>query len=356
MAETQLIYFAKTDKLTNIKPIRNDVIPYVFNMENVPAFMFLPTLQSFLKNISTDKLYDIILLHWNMKNSFKEYYKNILEQYTNVRIRFVDNQDVYDTLSELNVYTIDSRMLLPWMLLDYKKAVVCNWNVFFRDSVEYIKDVLTDDKIIAGCKSILKIGMVNDVSDKYERYIQNELKILHKYELIDSNVVVMNLEKIRSTYSYKDILSKFDNIKEVLSFDEMLNLVIQEEKEFLNYEWNYYYTENLEENRIIKQAPKKLLEKYNESKINAKIVTYNPEFIWTLEPSEYNLKYWEYIKKSDFYHLFFGHMAAMIGNSMSSNTPIPKSMGRKLIGAIKCIQDHGFWYTIKYMYQRLRAM
>ena len=166
----------------------------------------------------------------------------------------------------------------------------------------------------------------------------------------------MNLEKIRSTYSYKDILSKFDNIKEVLSFDEMLNLVIQEEKEFLNYEWNYYYTENLEENRIIKQAPKKLLEKYNESKINAKIVTYNPEFIWTLEPSEYNLKYWEYIKKSDFYHLFFGHMAAMIGNSMSSNTPIPKSMGRKLIGAIKCIQDHGFWYTIKYMYQRLRAM
>ena len=153
-----------------------------------------------------------------------------------MRIRFVDNQDVYDTLSELNVYTIDSRMLLPWMLLDYKKAVVCNWNVFFRDSVEYIKDVLTDDKIIAGCKSILKIGMVNDVSDKYERYIQNELKILNKYELIDSNVVVMNLEKIRSTYSYKDILSKFDNIKEVLSFDEMLNLVIQEEKEFLNYE------------------------------------------------------------------------------------------------------------------------
>ena len=352
IAETQLVYFAKTEKTPTIEPFKSASLPYVFNLGQVPEFMFLPTLKSFLEHISPDRMYDVILLHWNMKSDFIKYYKTMVSQYKNVRLSFVDNQDIKDTLLELDYYPVDSRILLPWILPKYKTAVVFNWNTFFNSNLDYIENICLDEHLIAGCKNALCIGMANDVSDKYEHYLQDELNIKNKFELINSNAFFINLEKMRTTYSYKDIFSKFNNIKKDISFDETLNLIIQQDIKLLDLEWNYYYTEDSEENRIIKQAPKHILDEFNTSKNCAKTISYNPNFIWSSIPSDYNLKYWNSVRNSDFYHLFLGHMAAIIEHS-GKPMFISKPIIRKLAGGFKCIEDHGLLYTIKYAYRRI---
>lgn len=355
VAETQLIYFAKTEKINNIIPLNEHIIPYIFNLERVPDFLLLPTLQSFLKNTVKSKKYDLIILHWNMKKNIKKYFEDMIKMYENVRVSFIDNQDIFNTLNDLELETIDSRILLPWILVNYKKARVFNWNVFINGSLDYIENIDFEDNVLAGCKSVLRIGMANDVSDKYEIHLKDDLKLINKFELLDSNMLLMNLEKIRDMYSYKTVFDKINGIKNVTNFDELLNLLIQQNIKFLDHNWNYYYTEDIEENRIIKQIPQNMLEEYNENKNNAKIISYNPSFIWSLDASDYNLKYWNYIRTTNLYHLFFGHMAALFGGSV--NPPVTsKTIGKKLIGGLKCVQDHGLLYTIKYTYKRFCSM
>ena len=240
IAETQLIYFAKTELVPTIMPFRDTAIPVVFNIEQVPPFMFLPTLHTFLNNISSNKEYDVILLHWNMKLNFINYYKKMVSQYKNVRLSFIDNQDIYNTLLELNYYPMDTRILLPWILREYDKALVYNWNIFFQSNLDYIENVNIENHLLAGCKSVLKIGMANDISDKYEKYLLKDLGIINKLNLLDTHALWFNLKKMRKTFSYKELFQKFEGRKEKLPFDEELNLAIQQDVLFLNYDWNYY--------------------------------------------------------------------------------------------------------------------
>lgn len=353
VAETQLIYFAKTDKMISMKSLDKVTIPYIFNVEQIPEFMFLPTIESFLKKISSNRKYDLYILHWNMKKNYQSYYQNLLKQYSNLRVSFIDNQDIYDTFVELGLNPIDTRLVLPWILPNYEKAMVLNWNLFFNKAIDDIEQVDLNDKLVAGSKGVLKIGMANDVSDQYETYLREKLNIENKYDLVDTNAFLMNLEKFRSKYSCKDIIKKLKEIEFLGSFDEALNSIVKDDTVILEQKWNYFYTENAEEIRVIKQIPRKMLEDYNSAKKCAKIISYNSNFVWNQEASEYNLKYWNFVKTTDFYHLFLAYFNVIIEHSTDHISTTPKSLIKKIIGALKCVLDHGFLYTIKYAYKRL---
>ena len=357
LSEVQLLYFENTLKNTQINPIKTNNIPIVFNIDNIPPFLFLVTIKSLLNNIYKAEQYDIIILHWNISSNFIKLFDEQFYDYTNIRVSYINLCNIYDTLKERHLYPADSRILLPWILSEYNSVACFNWNILFNQNIKNLNTISLNDQLIIGCKDILMIGMANDVSDKYEKFLVDDLKIEDKNNLLDYRAFIMNLSQIRQTMQPLKMLNQLNNIgqNKKLSISEELNIIFQKKMFLECYELLYYYTEDINETRVIKQAPLNLYNKYNANENKAFLISYNPSCLGSLNGSKINIAYWNIARTLDVYHLLLEHFSFVLCSS--GIQPLKhRSLSNKAKGCLRCIRDHGFLYTVKYGIKKIIAL
>lgn len=347
VAEVQLLYFEKTNQTAN--PVHSaGAVPIVFHIDKVPPFLFLVTLDSFLKQTATDQLYDVIILHWNIPSNFIMHFNKMIVKYENINATYIDYSDIEYTLMEMNLYVPDSRVLLPWILPRYDNVLCFSWNTIFNIEPSSIKILDIKDNWIAGNKDILMIGTANDVFDDYKAYLIQKLGIKNVESLIDYRSFYMNLSAIRKVLNPNEISSILKQCKKNLTVSEELNIIVQNYVLFYPRRLSYYHTEDQNEIRLMKQAPLYLYNAFNSSRDKIPVIHYNPDCLWNFDGSEFNTSYWNATKKLSLYHLFLEHYAHVVC-SATINTSPNKPFYRKVLGGIKCIKDHGLAYTIKYV-------
>ena len=352
LAEVQLIYFEKTEKSLYLRPQEQNSTAIAFYLDQVPPFLLLPTLNSFLTSISKGKTYDIIILHWNISKAYLKYFKNLAEQRNNIKVNFVDLYDIKNTLMELNLPDVDARILLPWIIPEFDKILCFNWNVLFKKELVILENIDFNGHLVVGSKDILRIGLANDITDKYEKRLKKDLGIEDINSLASPYAFILNLFEIRKKLMLRKIFQTIKEGKKNWDFCEQLNLIYHGEIHLQDFRLNYYYTEDPNELRIIKQAPVHAYNEYVACEDQAITVSYSPSVLWSVDGSEFNVNYWKNIKESDFYHLFITHFSVLVTNS-SLPKAVNKPLYKKLIGGIKCIKDHGFLYTFQYALRRL---
>lgn len=346
--ETQIIYFEHTDKMCDICPIEKNIIPVVFNIDPIPPFMFTVTLESFVSQCLPNRKYDVYILHHNISKNFLDNFNIILKKNGNIKVRYIDYNIINRTIIELDKKTVDIRLLLPWLFIKYNKILYCNWNTMFTKSLDDLFMMDIENYYIAGAQDIIMTGKVFDVSPTYEKYLKKEfgLNLLNKF--INTDVCLINTYLIRNEFLPNDFLMK-DLPEKVPTFKEKCNSVFKNKILILPQAWNYYYTEDIEEKRLINQAPLKFVNEYNNAR-DFYIATYNANIMWDVSGSKFCTNYWKVARTTDFYPLFLGHFSVVLNSTNSSN----KSwFFTKLDGLFKCIQDHGFAYTFVYFFKKL---
>ncbi|WP_417088142.1 hypothetical protein, partial [Hungatella effluvii] len=117
----------------------------------------------------------------------------------------------------------------------------------------------------------------------------------------------------------------------------------------------YYYTEDINETRVIKQAPLNLYNKYNANENKAFLISYNPSCLGSLNGSKINIAYWNIARTLDVYHLLLEHFSFVLCSS--GIQPLKhRSLSNKAKGCLRCIRDNGFLYTVKYCIKKIIAL
>lgn len=348
--ESQLIYFENTEKEELLQPEKNSNIPVVFDIDRIPPYLFSVTIESFIKQINKNSVYEVIIAHHGVEKNFLNMFKEQMAVYGNVVVKFYDYLRAERTVKGLGAQIEDVRLLLPWILVHYDKVLFAKWNVWFKEETESLLNVDMGDCLVAGVKDVLMIGQALDISPQYEEYLEKDLGIASVYDLVDTSVMLMNLKAIREKYQMKQMLHK-KLPKPCPTYREKINVLYQNNIKYLPQKYVYYYTENQEEKRVINQTPLILNNAYAEAADEPVVMVYNSDTMWNQEGSVFCNDYWEVVRKLPYYQLFISRLWMREGEC--GNVGREPWVLKKVKGGIMCIEDHGLPYTLSYAARRV---
>lgn len=348
--ESQLIYFENTEKEELLQPEKNSNIPVVFDIDRIPPYLFSVTIESFIKQINKNSVYEVIIAHHGVEKNFLNMFKEQMAVYGNVVVKFYDYLRAERTVKGLGAQIEDVRLLLPWILVHYDKVLFAKWNVWFKEETESLLNVDMGDCLVAGVKDVLMIGQALDISPQYEEYLEKDLGIASVYDLVDTSVMLMNLKAIREKYQMKQMLHK-KLPKPCPTYREKINVLYQNNIKYLPQKYVYYYTENQEEKRVINQTPLTLNNAYAEAADEPVVMVYNSDTMWNQEGSVFCNDYWEVVRKLPYYQLFISRLWMREGEC--GNVGREPWVLKKVKGGIMCIEDHGLPYTLSYAARRV---
>jgi len=250
--ELQLVTFSDTEPAREIAPaFSTKNLPVVFsvNTENLPYIAV--TIRSLYQHRRAGWNYDVILLHPSeFKGSEEEYFfqetfQSILEDYEgaeNISIRLYDPKDHLGRLEvrpwgEPNGKDQYYLTMLPWILPKYERVLY-----LFSSLLLVQDDVVTLFEQDLGERSI---GAVHDIYFYGER-LKNancEKKISFMddpYAYAGTDVVLLDLTRLRETFDASDVLLSWESDTEELSSADMFNMLFEGEVSFLPFTWDYY--------------------------------------------------------------------------------------------------------------------
>ena len=103
-----------------------------------------------------------------------------------------------------------------------------------------------------------------------------------------------------------------------------------------------FFTENTDEIRVINQSPLSIADDYVNTK-KATVQIFSAWMLGSVSGTQLSLELRERMDKSK-YHSYFNAVGVYVPTTGGFKS---KAMS-KIDGGFKCIQDHGFWYTVGY--------
>lgn len=343
--ETQLIYFDHTEKIVPIKcSHKKENVNLLFDLctiENTPYYFDL-TVNSFLSSINHERDYNVIIAHNDMSNIYRQAFEEKFAKYQNINLQYLNWNNVAYELKDQHLEIDDYRVILPWILKEYDKLLVLPWNVIINNSVDRIYDVNIENYAIAAVNDLLFSGHVRSVDGKYENYLRKYMEIDEHGIMFSSEVYMLNLENIREKYKKSDFLIKRGG-KNKYKLGELLNCVYGKDRMMLSMDMVKYYTEDERELKVINQSPFRMVDDY--MAINEPDITiYSKQMLGCTTATKMSFKLRQMMHDSQ-YHFYFEN-SRVYGNN---DGDVHKSkVMKKIDGGFKCVQDHGFWYTVGY--------
>ena len=347
--ESQLIYFdhaeARDPMIPACGPETVPVLLYYGDEEREKIKGFLPeqAVRTFLETKTPGRAYELILLHFGLAPQYLKYYQKLCEEAGGVSFRNIDLRLERKALEDVGYEPADSRLLLPWILENYDRALYVNWNSLFRKPVDELLDMDPGDDFAAGPCDVLRIGQIRAVDGKYEKYLRSVSAVRSFEKMISENLHLLNLKKIREEFRREDVLIPRDTEAQ-LDYFEKLNDLFLGHTRILPQTWDYYYTQDGGEKQEINQIPLYLINEYQAAEKEASVVTYDPYVIWESDGSEFGCMFWERARASGFYHLYID----TLGHSKGKLERKSAWLLRKVNGGLKCVEDHGLSYTVQY--------
>ncbi|OVE67350.1 hypothetical protein CCS79_14615 [Clostridium diolis] len=346
ISNRQLVYFKNTDKRHSISNIKS-----IFNKNNIACVLIanefmVPCLSVFLQSIieqsSNCNNYDIIILENGISKENKEILKGMIRGYDNMSIRFVcPNQYIYciKSFKEVENLPIESyyRILIPWILSDYEKAIVLHSDMIAKTDIAKLNDIDIKNYLLAGVRDISFSGVLNHTPSIRE-YCEKELKLNEPYDYINTGVLVMNLAELRKCYNPDEVVELIESNKFKIVEQDTINALFGNKVKFIDMKWNYCTAANEGVKFNIQLSPYKLYEEYEKIKEPYIIHFSNLPKPWMNSEVERSLDFWRLARNTPYYELILSRNASYTLNEHFGNLPYKKfdnrSGARKIADAI----------------------
>lgn len=282
------------------------IVPVFLTVSNEYFKYFGVLLQSIINHANTACFFDVIvIIDEEISDDNFGKLEIILSGIDNFRVRFFDiNELVEGWKPYLRAsYKINSyyRLLAPYFILEYKKAIYLDVDMIVREDISKLFDVdikgayLGATKDVAG-QGYYKLGVRKDLVHDFTNIIG--LDDVSNY--FQAAVLIVNLEKFRKNFS-------MDRIKEICAEkpwmfidQDVYNYIVGKEVFFLDLKWNV--TAKTVVGEGLENAPEELSELYTEARKNPYIIHYPGEKKpWLFLKSDFAYYFWQEARRSVFY-------------------------------------------------------
>ena len=307
ITEKQLVFFENTSKRSELYP--------AFSKNNVPIILlssdyYVPycgvCIQSILNNISKDYNYDFIILEKNITEENKTLLKTLIKNYKNVSLRFYNAyREIYDyNFNVQYCYSVEAyyRILAPYILKKYDKAICLDSDLIIKTDIANLFNIDLKDKSLGAVKDTIFYGFINGFSDEFMEYCEKEFKMKNHYNYVNTGVMLLNLEKIRNSYTKNEIVEFMSKNNFKIQEQDGLNLLFENDVYFLNNEWNTYSYCGGTYILAAQLAPATEYEKYILARKKPKIIHYAGRIKpWDKFDDDFAHEFWKVARETVFY-------------------------------------------------------
>lgn len=310
----QLVYFENTRKTdNNLKPFKDKKnIPVILMSSNYYVPYVASLIESIRINVNDDCFYDIIILEKDITKENKIALQEMSD--TKISVRFFSSKEMF---SGVNLYIASQfyaeeayyRVLTPWILKNYDKAIVMDSDLIIKSSLEelFITDI--GKNYIAAVKDIVYQGFLNVNHNNDYEYCKSEMGMHNPYNYVNTGVMLMNLKLIREHYTMEEIVDYMGKHKFRIQEQDALNVLFEGNIYFLQLKWNYYVCTNTAIRFYVDHAPYNSKLIYDAEKGLSGIVHYASQpKPWNNPDMPFADLFWECAKKTKFYEKIIHRM------------------------------------------------
>lgn len=323
-----LVKFKHTEKQKELLPFaeKNNVpIVLVSSEYYVPYVSCL--IKSAIENKDKESMLDFIILHKKIGKEDQHRLKMMSEGRKDVSIRFCDMTGLVETIdffiavpgqSEASYY----RMLTPWVLKNYAKAIVMDSDLIFAGDISSLMQEDISENYLGAVEDVVYQGMLNDPKQDADQYAKNEMKLEHPFNYVNTGVMLMNLEKIRMDFTVEYILNYMEKHKMRIQEQDIINMLFQGKIKFIDLKYNYYLMVHLGLVAMLDYAPADAVRRYKKKEKDAVILHWaNRPKPWDDFSDPYAEKFWAVARKTPFYELILHRYisSAAVGAANAAN-------------------------------------
>ncbi len=310
IGERQLLYFEMTDTEKRPLPQQEDSVKVILDLGGEEGYLVYPALKTLLHKCDRNRSYEIVILSENMQPLFKKGLEQQLIDYPQVTMQFFDTEQAFASMEELyNIKLHNPAIYLPWLLPDFHRCVYLRWNVLIHEDIADLYDMDLEDYAVAAALDIFWLGRINTFYREDYDFCQNTLNFRDIYSYMNDEVLLMDLDRIRS-FGLVDLLAKVAPLEKLEKRPvigiELFNVLWQEKAKILPQSWNWLVNSGWKQNFYINEAPLCVVKEYRAMKDEAKIIHYEPKKApwhhW--DNLEFFMEYWSIVEESPFKYVF----------------------------------------------------
>lgn len=322
--DAQMLYFLYSDPKEKFLP-KPGSRSVVIDATKMPSFQFDVTVRSFLGSLNRSLQYDVTVFYMDMTPFYQGQFKKVFAQADNVTVRFVDWTEMIGAMydvgynyndgprkdiinEEFGAYYDYPQLLIPWVLTEYKRVVMFDWNLMFEKDWSALFDWDLGDKSIAAAMDAEWQGEINNIYGEQQKYAKNFLGIENVWGCFDTSVMVMDLEKLREKYSFEDVMRKIYDLGEPLEVEEVTNSIYQHDVTYLPQIYNARNSTEPDFKEAVNDTPL-LLNKERQAALKDPVIRqYDGLDPMWMVGDDFEIEYWALARQSAMYESFLEYM------------------------------------------------
>lgn len=305
----QCVHFTNPEPFTPLEPLNTNprfTVPVLFAADDNYVPMLTTTIYSLLKNASSERHYDIIVLERNISDENKQSIIDFLSQFDNATIRFFD---VSRAISGFNLTTSNAhisietyyRFIIQEALPFYKKVLYLDCDLVVNGDIAELYDTDLGNTTIGAVPDIDFTGNLNMKNGERMEYVNRQLHMSKPYGYFQAGVLLMNLERMRETHTVHEWLEIAQKPGFIYNDQDILNMECEGSVTYLPYEWNVMHNCGGRVHGVFDFAPANMFHKYMESRKSPKIVHYaGYDKPWKNPWCDFAPLYWDYASVTPF--------------------------------------------------------
>ena len=310
----QRIIFDNTNRIIDLYPVSKKAIPVVFASSDYYIPYLYITIVSMCNHISVHSIYEIIILHTNIRKKNKTILCNLMKIYENIVIKFYDVSKYvfgckFIANNHVSVETF-YRLYIPEIFANYEKVIYLDSDLIIQADVSELMNLSSDHTIITATKDF-------DYESQYrgnkeiENYTHDVLKMENVEKYFQAGVMLFNIKNYKKKYNDHDMVN-FATTREFIYVDQdVMNSMLKGDIEFISNNWNVMTDcAGTRMENIKRYASMTSYGKYLESRQNPKIIHYagwaKP---WERPEDDFADKFWDVARTTPYYEVILSRLA-----------------------------------------------
>ena len=264
-------------------------------------------IESIIENASADENYDIVVLYTDVDDERIAKTLSLAEKHPNVSIRFVDISEYVSSFSLYTdsvytgtVYSAEAyyRLLIPSLMPAYDKVLYFDGDmVALSDVKELYYSTDMTGYMLASSRDFGGISNCYMENDDRRRYREVDLGLKNVDNYIISGMLVFNIAEFNKRYTGQQLMQICASRDWRQHDQDVLNVICEDSLLIVDAGWDF-----LEDYGLVKHLPPHLLEEYERSAENIKVLHYaGPRKPWRNNKA-YGLEhFWKYCYNTPFF-------------------------------------------------------
>ena len=270
-----------------------------------------------LKNASSNRSYDVIVLERDITEENKQHIKQFLSRFSNAVVRFYDVSRYIDgfNLTTSNAHiSVETyyRFIIQEALPFYSKLLYLDCDLVVDSDVSPLFDTELGHNAIAAVPDIDFIGNLNMKNGERAEYVKKQLHMRNAYGYFQAGVLVMNLDRMRKIHTVREWLEIASKPGYIYNDQDILNVECEGQVTYLDYSWNVMHNCAGRVNGVFDFAPADAYKAYTESRKAPKIVHYAGfDKPWKNPWCDFAPLYWSYAQETPFISQMIASMSGV---------------------------------------------